>query len=121
MRSKIILVVHTVFFLSFATASLASPFLMAYYPRLFTGKGVIVGFSAFALLAAGSWPLYGGECPFTVWEHTFLKREGKRAYKGACINHYADKWFGMRLHRHAGTVILVVLFLVPMVVGFIRW
>ena len=94
---------------------------MSHYSDIFTGKAVVMGFAALALLVVGSWPLYGGECPFTVWEHRARKREGKKSYRGACINHYAKKWFGLRLHKHASTVLLIALFLLPVLFGLAHW
>lgn len=94
---------------------------MAYYPQVFTGKAVVIGFTILALLVLGSWPLYGGECPFTVWENNFRKREGKKAYREACIDRYAARGFGIKLPKYFSTYLSVALLILPIAVGLAHW
>src|SRR3989338_2918390 len=103
MRSRLILAIHAISFFSFAIGSIASSYILIEYPGLLSGKTVVITFIALALLVLGSWPLYNGDCQFTVWENNFRKREGKKPYKEACINHYAKKWFSIRLPKNAHT------------------
>ncbi len=125
MKARTILLIHTIFFFSFTTLSLASPFLMAYHPDVFSGKVFVFAFGLLALLTIGSWPLYRGDfpgaCPFTVWENNARKREGKKPYRGACIDRYARKWFGIHLPKHFTTWFPVGVLILPIVLGIAYW
>ncbi|HEY4487193.1 MAG TPA: DUF2784 family protein [Candidatus Paceibacterota bacterium] len=121
MRSLITLAVHTILFFSFAIGSIVCSFILVEYPGVLAGKTVVIGFIVIALFVLGSWPIYGGACPFTVWENNFRKRERKKPYKEACINHYAQKWFSIRLPKNAHTWLPIALLILPIVIGIAHW
>lgn len=121
MKAKTILIIHTVFFFSFTGLSLASPFLMAYYPDVFTGKAFVIGFGTLAILVTGSWLIDGGPCPLTVWENNARKREGKKPYKDACIDRYAGQWFGITPPKYFSTWFPVAVLILPIMFGIAYW
>jgi hypothetical protein len=120
MKSKTILTIHTLLFFSFVAVSLSLSMILFWYPGAVPGKIVVIGYSILAILVIGSWPTFGG-CPFTVWENNFRKREGRKVYSGACINHYAKEWFGIILPSKFGTYLLIALLVLPIIFGFIHW
>ncbi len=117
MVSRLILFVHTLVFSALMLGSLASPFINAAYPLEFSAY-YPWGVGALLLIILGSWFLYGGDCPLTVWENRARKREGRLAYRGSCLVYYARRWFGMRLSSMASNIIPVGVLLIPLVVGF---
>jgi len=118
MKARTILIIHTTIFLCFAFAAISSPYFALHYPEYFSALNLIV-FGVIAVAVVGTWPLFGG-CPFTIWENTAWKRENpSRAYRGACIDHYIERWFGIRLPDHLSTIALIVLFLIPIVSGLV--
>lgn len=121
MKSKHVLIFHTSLFILFALASLSSPILAIYYPSFFSSIFFLLGIVLFMIAVIASWPLFGG-CPFTVWENRLRKNELRETYLGACIDHYTEKWLGLKLPHKFFTGMLVVLLLVPIFVSlFVRY
>ncbi|HEY4526314.1 MAG TPA: DUF2784 family protein [Candidatus Paceibacterota bacterium] len=121
MRSFLTLAIHTVLFFSFSIGSIVCTYLLLAHPEILAGKTVVIAFTVIAFLVLGAWFVDGGPCPFTVWENNFRKKEGKRPYKDACINHYARGWFGMKLPERAHTWLPLGFLILPIVVGIMSW
>ena len=117
MTSKAIRNFHATVLSLFVIISLASPFLSAWYPGLFSIEYVI-GAGAIMFLTLVSWQVFGG-CPFTVWENRLREREKRgSSYRGPCIDHYARAWFDITLPRKLSMVVLVLLFVLLIASGF---
>jgi len=118
MTSRGVLIVHTCAFTLFVLASLSSPFLVLWYPELFSGTTLFI-IGAFALLMVGSWPVLGG-CPFTIWENNLRERKKSgSAYTDACIDHYVLHWFGIKLPNKFSDVLLYALLALPIASGLL--
>lgn len=120
MSARVVLAIHASVFFSFAAASLASPLLIYSYPDVFAGRYVVAGAGILMLLVIGSWPLFGG-CPFTMWENKLRMEESGTPYSGPCIDHYAIRWFSIRLPAQLSTAGLIVLLALPMIAGVVNW
>src|SRR3989344_2065370 len=121
MVSRATLTLHTFLFASFVIASRTASALLLWCPGVLEGKVVVIAGVILAVLVIGSWPAFGGECPFTAWENDARKREGRRVYRGPCIDHYARAWFGITLRGQTSTCVLVLLLLLPIVLGALHW
>lgn len=122
MKSKYILILHTVLFTTFVIASLTTSLLAFIAPTLIPGRYLVIGAVILAVIVFRVWPLYGGACPFTVWENRFREREllGS-SYRGPCIDHYAEKWFNIHLPSGVSTKLLEILLFLPIVAGIFNW
>lgn len=115
--SKRTLFVHTVVFFVLVIGCFLSPLIAYAYPEAFRFYALWV-FGGIGVLILGSWYVYGGDCPLTVWENNFRKREGRKTYAGSCIDHYAKRWFGLTLPRHFSGIFPVAILLIPLLTRF---
>ncbi len=113
MLSRAILFVHVIIFCSFVGLSLASPLFVWLLPWQ-SAWPWLLGTIVFGVAVVGSWRVWG-ECPFTIWENAWRKREGRPAYRGACTEHYGPL-FGIRLRPGQSTTLLELVATVPVVV-----
>jgi hypothetical protein len=117
MVSRGILFIHLLIFLMFVGLSLASPFFVWLLPWALVWPWLL-GTIAFGVVVVGSWRVWG-ECPFTLWENAWRKREGRRTYRGACTEHYGPM-LGIRLPRGASTPLLECIACIPVIVAVVK-
>lgn len=115
--SRAVLVLHTLVFASLVVVCLASPLIALSYPDAFNTY-VLWFFGAIGVLILGSWYVYAGQCPLTVWENNLRKKEGKRPYTEPCMDRYALQWFGIRLPRRFSDIFPIAILLIPVVSRF---
>lgn len=118
MVSRGILFVHILIFLSFVGLSLASPLFVWLLPWD-EGSKWLLGTIVFGLVVIGSWRLWG-ECPFTIWENTWRRHEGRRTYRVACSEYYARE-LGLNLPHGMTTRMLEVLPFIPIATAVIKF
>lgn len=117
MRSRIILFIHILIFLSYVGLSLASPLFVWLLPWDI-GWRWLLGIIVFGLVVIGSWCMWG-ECPFTIWENRWRKREGRSTYRVACSEYYA-RTLGLNFPHGLTTKLLEVLPFIPIGVALIK-
>lgn len=115
--SRLVLFLHTFVFSALVTGCLASPFVAANYPDFFRAYSLWV-FGAIGVLILASWHFYKGACPFTVWENSFRKTEGKQIYTGPCMDRYAKEWFGLKLPSRFSDIFPIAILFIPLVTRF---
>jgi hypothetical protein len=118
MLSRSILFVHLLIFLSYVGLSLASPLFVWLLPWEM-GWRWLAGTIIFGLVVVGSWRVWG-ECPFTIWENTWRKREGRRVYRVACSEYYARQ-LGLNVRPGVTTKILEALPFIPIAVALAKF
>lgn len=112
MKARGILVLHSVFFFGLVAGCLASPFFALAYPQAFDTYSLWV-FVGLGIAILGSWYVYAGECPFTVWENNFRKKEGLQPYSEPCMNRYSKRWFGITTSRRFSDIFPIAILLIP--------
>jgi Protein of Unknown function (DUF2784) len=117
--SKFILSAHVLVlvFSGLMVVAILSPGIALLYPALFNRYALWV-FCGIGVLILGSWYFYSGECPLTVWENDFRKKEGLQPYTEPCMDRYARKWFGLKLPPHFSDIVPVAVILIPLVTRF---
>jgi len=117
MGSRATLLFHSIFFFGLTISCFASPFIALTYPQAFNAYSLWV-FVGIGILILGSWYKYGGDCPLTVWENDFRKKEGRPVYTGSCIVLYGKKWFGLSLTRQFSSIFPIAILLIPILTRF---
>jgi hypothetical protein len=116
MRSRLIIVAHTMLFFGFVGASLGVSVAIVVYPGLFLYLAFVCAVCMVGI--SYTWQWYG-DCPLTVWEKRALKLEGNEVYQAPCIAHYARKWFRLPLRDKDGGRITLGFMLLPIIVYII--
>ena len=111
--SRFILTLHTLVLSALVIGCLASPFIALSYRDFFNTYSLWI-FCGIGVLTLATWYFYSGECPFTVWENNFRKREGKRTYTEPCMDRYAHEWFGLTLPRRFSDIFPIAILLIPL-------
>lgn len=115
--SRVILAFHTLVFSALIIVCLASPIVAARYPDLFHVYSLwVFGFTGISIL--GSWYVYSGQCPFTVWENTLRKKEGKEPYAEPCMDRYAKEWFNLTLPSRFSDIFPIAILFIPVLTRF---
>jgi hypothetical protein len=121
MKSKHILILHTILFTTFVIGSILSSIVVIFFPELLSGRHLFYFLIVLAVLIIGSWPLFGG-CPFTKWENYHRERENPgSAYSGSCIVRYLKKWFNVNFPEKFHVLIPITFLILPAVVSVLYW
>jgi len=112
--SRLVLFFHTLVLTGLVIACLLSPVFALNYWIIFDTY-VLRVFGGIGVLTLATWYVYGGECPFTVWENSFRKSEGKQIYTEPCMDRYALRWFGLTLPRRFSDIFPIAILLIPLV------
>ncbi|MEK7601060.1 MAG: DUF2784 family protein [Patescibacteria group bacterium] len=115
--SRLILAFHTLVLFALVVVCIASPLVASSYPDAFNTY-VLWFFGAIGVLILGSWYVYAGQCPLTVWENGFRKSEGRKTYAEPCMDRYAREWFGVRLPWRFSDIFPIAILLIPVVTRF---
>lgn len=107
------LALHTLFLCGLVIGCLVSPFIALSYPEAFNFYALWV-FGGLGVLILGSWYIYRGECPLTVWENQFKKIEGRETYAEPCMDRYAKRWFGVRLPWRFSDIFPIAILAIPL-------
>lgn len=121
MKSKHILIFHTILFFSFVIGSTTSSVIMILYPALLPGRYVFATLVILAVLIVGSWSLFGG-CPLTVWENNGYEREKPgSSYRGSCFVRYAKKWLNINFPEKFNGYVPIAFLVLPAIISLFRW
>lgn len=115
MTSRTILGLHVVIVLLIFGCGLGSPLVALAYPDFF--KGIYFPIVEVGMLGTVfSWPFFHGMCFMTLWENNLRRREGRRTYRGGCMDHYLNAWFGVTPPKGVVTALLLFCAALPIVV-----
>ena len=114
MTSRLLLFIHLVLVLLIVICGLSAPVVALLYPNFFVDLYFPV-VETCIITTMLSWPFFHGMCFMTQWENRLLRREGRRTYRGGCMDHYSRLWFGWTPPKGAATALIFTCSLVPVV------
>lgn len=130
MTSKLILFTHTFLFASFISLSLVSSFILLFFPHLFPGYYLLIESGIYIVVILGSWHVVErtsvspstSPCFLTRWENNFREKEKPgSSYSDQCIEHYALKWFNLRITPKMSMYMMLSFIVLPLIAGFISF